>query len=136
MLYANEETEQPTAHLVTTMRQMVEALQARNMSQLVVQAALAEALLVEEEHLGAASSEPPGSPEPGPLGQTHSADSEAARDKNAGNSETPLVLENDDEDMQAAERLPALQEQRGRSRTPPPRGTSVAELADRLEDEA
>ena len=61
---------------------------------------------------------------------------EADHDKNAGNSETPMVLENDDEDMQAAERLPALREQRGRSRTPPPRGTSVAELADRLEDEA
>ena len=118
------------------MRKMVEALQARNMSQLVVQAALAEALLVEEEHLGAASSEPPGSPEPGPLGQRHSADSEAARDKNAGNSETPLVSKNDDEDMQAAERLPALWEQRGRSRTPPPGGTSVAELADCLDDEA
>ena len=133
MLYANEETEKPTANLVTTIRKMVEALQARNMSQLVVQAALAEALLIEEEQLGAASSEPPGSPEPGPLGQTRSADSEAARDKNAGNSETPIVLENDDEDMQGEERLPALREQRDRSRTPPPR---VAELADRLEDEA
>ena len=136
VLYANEETEKPTANLVTTIRKMVEALQARNMSQLVVQAALAEALLIEEEQLVAASSEPPGSPEPGPLGQTHSADSEAACDKNAGNSEGPHVWKNEDEDMQAAERLPALREQRGRSRTPPPRGTSVAELTDRLEDEA
>ena len=136
VLYANEETEKPTANLVTTIRKMVEALQARNMSQLVVQAALAEALLIEEEQLVAASSEPPGSPEPGPLGQTHSADSEAACDKNAGNSEGPHVWKNDDEDMQAAERLPALWEQRGRSRTPPPGGTSVAELADCLEDEA
>ena len=42
----------------------------------------------------------------------------------------------DHEDMQAEERLRAPREQRGRSRTPPPRGASLADPADTPEEQA
>jgi hypothetical protein len=99
-----------TASLVTTMRSMAQAISARNLSDLLADAGLAQEVLRA-------------------LGEREAA-AAAAR------GWPSQYWAFNDQDAEAQRRLAALPEQRGRSRSPPPRGASLAASADAMEAHA
>ena len=107
--FANEEASK-AAELVPIMREMVHAIRKCNMKEVLAVSRRAEALLAEQERMNATS-------------YGYVIDYE-------------VWVATDDEDMQAEERLRAPRQQRGRSRTPPPRAASLAEPADTPKEQA